>query len=61
MATGARGTASKVRAYLTSSDGRTLKQYDRSKRFAESCMAEYDLEGWTAKDLVTPRPIGALR
>jgi len=21
---------------------------------ADSCMAEYDLDGWTAKDLVTP-------
>ena len=31
-------------------------QYDRFKQFAESCMAEYDLNGWTAKDLVTPKP-----
>jgi 4-hydroxyphenylacetate 3-monooxygenase len=27
-------------------------QYDRFKQFAESCMAEYDLNGWTATDLV---------
>jgi 4-hydroxyphenylacetate 3-monooxygenase len=29
-------------------------QYDRFKQFAESCMAEYDLDGWTAPDLITP-------
>src|SRR5216683_3192666 len=36
-------------------------QYDRWKQFAETCMAEYDLDGWTAKDLVNARPIGALQ
>jgi 4-hydroxyphenylacetate 3-monooxygenase len=36
-------------------------QYDRWKQFAERCMSEYDLDGWTVKDLVKPRPIGALR
>jgi aromatic ring hydroxylase len=25
-----------------------------SKGFAEQCMAEYDLDGWTAPDLITP-------
>jgi glutamate racemase len=30
-------------------------QYDRFKAFVDSCMAEYDLDGWTAKDLITPR------
>ena len=30
-------------------------QYDRFKAFADSCMAEYDLDGWRAKDLITPR------
>ena len=29
-------------------------QYDRFKAFVDSCMAEYDLDGWTAKDLITP-------
>jgi 4-hydroxyphenylacetate 3-monooxygenase len=29
-------------------------QYDDWKRFADSCMAEYDLDGWTAPDLVNP-------
>jgi 4-hydroxyphenylacetate 3-monooxygenase len=26
----------------------------RMKGFAEQCMAEYDLDGWTAPDLVNP-------
>ncbi len=29
----------------------------RFKAFAERCMEEYDLEGWTVPDLVTPRDI----
>jgi len=32
-------------------------QADRFKAFAEQCMAEYDLEGWTAPDLVTPHDV----
>ena len=35
-------------------------QYDRWKQFAETCMAEYDLDGWTVNDLVTPRPFDSL-
>ena len=35
-------------------------QYDRWKQFAESCMAEYDLDGWKAKDLVDTSKISAL-
>ena len=27
---------------------------ERVKGFAELCMAEYDLDGWTASDLITP-------
>ena len=27
---------------------------DRMKSFAEKCMAEYDLDGWTAPDLINP-------
>jgi 4-hydroxyphenylacetate 3-monooxygenase len=26
----------------------------RFREFAEQCMAEYDLDGWTAPDLITP-------
>jgi 4-hydroxyphenylacetate 3-monooxygenase len=29
-------------------------QTDRYKGFAEQCMSEYDLDGWTAPDLVNP-------
>ena len=29
-------------------------QADEFKGFAEQCMAEYDLDGWTAPDLVNP-------
>ena len=29
-------------------------QADRYKGFAEQCMAEYDLEGWTVPDLINP-------
>jgi 4-hydroxyphenylacetate 3-monooxygenase len=36
-------------------------QYDRWKQFAESCMAEYDLNGWIAKDLVDTRHLNPLR
>jgi 4-hydroxyphenylacetate 3-monooxygenase len=35
-------------------------QYDRWKQFAETCMAEYDLDGWKAKDLVDTSKISAL-
>ena len=36
-------------------------QYERWKSFADSCMAEYDLDGWTAADLVNPDDVTALR
>ena len=36
-------------------------QYDRWKQFAETCLAEYDLDGWTAKDLVNARGSNTLR
>jgi 4-hydroxyphenylacetate 3-monooxygenase len=29
-------------------------QTDRFKGFAEQCMAEYDLDGWTVPDLIKP-------
>ena len=29
-------------------------QAERFKGFAEQCMAEYDLEGWTVPDLINP-------
>jgi 4-hydroxyphenylacetate 3-monooxygenase len=36
-------------------------QYARWKDFADSCMAEYDLDGWTVPDLVNPDDVSALR
>jgi len=36
-------------------------QYERWKAFADSCMAEYDLDGWTVPDLVNPDDVSALR
>ena len=27
---------------------------DKIKGFAEQCMAEYDLDGWTVPDLINP-------
>jgi 4-hydroxyphenylacetate 3-monooxygenase len=35
-------------------------QYERWKSFAESCMAEYDLDGWTVPDLVNPDDVSVL-
>ena len=32
-------------------------QADRFKAFADQCMAEYDLDGWTVPDLITPRDV----
>lgn len=36
-------------------------QYERWKAFADSCMAEYDLDGWTVPDLVNPADVAMLR
>jgi 4-hydroxyphenylacetate 3-monooxygenase len=36
-------------------------QYDRWKGFAETCLAEYDLDGWTAKDLINPGDVTVIR
>jgi 4-hydroxyphenylacetate 3-monooxygenase len=35
----------------------TSGQADRFKAFVDTCMAEYDLEGWTAPDLITPNDV----
>jgi aromatic ring hydroxylase len=35
-------------------------QAERWKAFADSCMAEYDLDGWTAPDLINPGDVSAL-
>ena len=36
-------------------------QYDRWRSFADQCMAEYNLDGWTVPDLVNPNDVSALR
>ena len=36
-------------------------QYERWKSFADKCMAEYDLGGWTVPDLVDPGDISVVR
>jgi aromatic ring hydroxylase len=36
-------------------------QAERWKAFADQCMAEYDLNGWTAPDLVNPDDVSTLR
>ena len=33
---------------------------DKFKGFAEACMAEYDLDGWTVPDLVNPDDVSVL-
>jgi aromatic ring hydroxylase len=35
--------------------------YDRFKQFAERCMTEYDLDGWTAPDLINPGDVSVLQ
>ena len=34
---------------------------DRFKGFAEACMAEYDLNGWTVPDLINPDDLSVHR
>ena len=32
-------------------------QAQKFRGFAEQCMAEYDLDGWTVPDLITPADV----
>jgi 4-hydroxyphenylacetate 3-monooxygenase len=41
--------------WMAQSDGTV----DRIKRLADACLSEYDLEGWTVPDLVSPDDTGA--
>ena len=43
--------------FLTWQMAHTNGQAERFKGFAEQCMAEYDLDGWTAPDLITPEDV----
>ena len=36
-------------------------QLDQYKAFAEQCMAEYDLDGWTVPDLINPDDVSLIR
>ncbi len=36
-------------------------QLDKYKEFAEQCLAEYDLDGWTAPDLINPDDVNLFR
>ncbi len=36
-------------------------QLDQYKAFAEQCMAEYDLDGWTVPDLINPDDVSLVR
>ncbi len=36
-------------------------QVDRLKGFAEQCMTEYDLDGWTTPDLITPDDVSFIK
>ena len=37
-----------------------MGQSKKYKGFAEQCMAEYDLDGWTATDLINPDDVSVL-
>jgi 4-hydroxyphenylacetate 3-monooxygenase len=37
-----------------------LGQAAKMKGFAEQCMAEYDLDGWTVPDLINPNDISVV-
>jgi 4-hydroxyphenylacetate 3-monooxygenase len=43
--------------FLTWQMAQTSGAAGRFKAFAEQCLAEYDLDGWTAPDLITPRDV----
>jgi 4-hydroxyphenylacetate 3-monooxygenase len=48
------------RNYLGASEtvrAATFQMAQASGLFADQCMAEYDLEGWTAPDLITPHDV----
>jgi 4-hydroxyphenylacetate 3-monooxygenase len=46
--------------FLTWQMAQTGGQAERFKAFAEQCLAEYDLDGWTAPDLITPDDVSRL-
>jgi 4-hydroxyphenylacetate 3-monooxygenase len=47
------GSTEEIRRYVLQG-AQALGTADRLKGFAETCLAEYDLDGWTAPDLLNP-------
>ena len=45
------------KAYLLADQSGSI---DQMKGFAEQCMAEYDLDGWTSPDLIDPDDINLI-
>ena len=39
----------------------SLGQTAKYKGFAEQCMAEYDLDGWTVPDLINPDDVSIVK
>jgi 4-hydroxyphenylacetate 3-monooxygenase len=53
---GAPETVGLLTLQLAEATGRTREL----RAFAEQCLAEYNLEGWTVPDLVSPRDVNLL-
>jgi 4-hydroxyphenylacetate 3-monooxygenase len=47
----------RLEAYFMAKENGTV---DAMKGFAEQCMAEYDLDGWTVDDLINPDDINLI-
>jgi 4-hydroxyphenylacetate 3-monooxygenase len=54
------GNHEAVRADIVEAQ-QAMGQLDRYKAFAEQCLAEYDLDGWTVPDLVNPDDVSVVR
>ena len=48
------GAPRPIRVHHAADAPRRAGQAERFRGFAEQCMAEYDLDGWTVPDLITP-------
>src|SRR5207249_1446085 len=54
---GMRAGAPETIRFLTWQMAQTSGAARRFKELAEQCLAEYNLDGWTAPDLITPRDV----
>ena len=50
------GSTEEIRRYVLFG-AQAMGTADKLKGFAEACMAEYDLDGWTVPDLTNPGPL----